>query len=287
MSDVDPEVLDVFRAEANERLDRMDELLLGIEEGSAPADAIDLLFRDVHSVKGSAGMVGYDGTRSTAHALEDKLSEARTGDTLDSDTVEPLLRLIEAVRLTLGGDEPIAEPPSTLQPASAGRVPAASPSSAPTIRMPAEKIDRLLDAVGESVLQMRTLEGVLDGSRDDGTAEWELDRGKVLLDDLQRAAIDMRTLPLGSIVGRYPRSVRELALGEGKEVVLDTSGMETPLDRVILDGIAEPLSHMLSQRGRAWHRVARRARARGQASLRADRPAGRTARQPRRRRGGG
>ena len=64
MSAVDAEVLDVFRAEANERLDRMVELLVAIEDGSAPADAIDLLFRDVHSIKGSAGMVGYDETRS-------------------------------------------------------------------------------------------------------------------------------------------------------------------------------------------------------------------------------
>jgi two-component system chemotaxis sensor kinase CheA len=244
MSDVDTEILDVFRAEANERLDRMVELLVGIEDGSAPVDAIDLLFRDVHSVKGSAGMVGFDATRTTAHALEDRLSEARDADTLSGALVEPLLLLTDAVRRSLGGDAPAAsgpapgvdEPAAALAPSGAAR----------TIRMPAEKVDRLLDAVGESVLQMRTIEQVLELSHDDGTAEWELDRGKVLLDTLQRVAIDMRTLPLASIVGRYPRAVRELALAEGKEVVLETSGMEAQLDRVILDGIAEAISHMLS-----------------------------------------
>jgi two-component system, chemotaxis family, sensor kinase CheA len=244
MSDVDTEILDVFRAEANERLDRMVELLVGIEDGSAPVDAIDLLFRDVHSVKGSAGMVGYDGTRTTAHALEDRLSEARDGDSLPSDLVEPLLLLTDAVRRSLGGDGTAASGPGptvnepTAAPAQSG--------ATRTIRMPAEKVDRLLDAVGESVLQMRTIEQVLDLSHDDGTAEWELDRGKVLLDALQRAAIDMRTLPLASIVGPYPRAVRELALAEGKEVALETRGMEAQLDRVILDGIADAISHMLS-----------------------------------------
>ena len=244
MSEVDSEVIDVFRAEANERLDSMVELLVGIEAGSAPVDAIDLLFRDVHSVKGSAGMVGYDGTRSSAHALEDRLSEARSGDTLASAMVEPLLRLTDAVRQSLDGDEAAASEPTpvAVEPVQARPQRAATP----TIRMPAEKVDRLLDAVGESVLQLRTIEGALDISIDDGTAEWELDRGKVMLDALQRAAIDMRTLPLASIIGRYPRAVRELALAEGKDVVLETIGMEAQLDRVILDGIAEAISHMLS-----------------------------------------
>jgi two-component system chemotaxis sensor kinase CheA len=244
MSDVDIEILDVFRAEANERLDRMVELLVGIEDGSAPVDAIDLLFRDVHSVKGSAGMVGFDATRTTAHALEDRLSEARDGDTLSSALVEPLLLLTDAVRRSLGGDAPAASGPApTVDEPGAGLAPS---GAARTIRMPAEKVDRLLDAVGESVLQMRTIEQVLEISHDDGTAEWELDRGKVLLDALQRVAIDMRTLPLASIVGRYPRAVRELAVAEGKEVVLEMSGMEAQLDRVILDGIADAISHMLS-----------------------------------------
>jgi two-component system chemotaxis sensor kinase CheA len=246
MTGPDAEVLDVFRAEANERLDRMTELLIGIDDGSAPVDAIDLLFRDVHSVKGSAGMVGFDRTRTIAHELEDQLSAARAGDTLASELVEPLLRLTDAVRRSLGGGDD--HDATATDPGQAAGEPAEPPTQtrgAPTIRMPAEKVDRLLDAVGESVVQMRRLEHMLDLSASDENAAWELGREKALLDGMQRAAIDMRTLPLASIVGRYPRAVRELALAERKEVVLETSGMETQLDRVILEGISEAIAHLL------------------------------------------
>jgi two-component system chemotaxis sensor kinase CheA len=111
--------------------------------------------------------------------------------------------------------------------------------------MSTDKVDRLLDAVGESALQMGRLEHVLDVSQGDENAGWELGRSRVLLDDLQRAAIDMRTLPLASIAGQYPRAVRDIAAAHGKEATFVTSGTETQLDRVVLDGIAEPIAHML------------------------------------------
>ena len=247
MSAVEAEVLDVFRAEANERLDRMVELMVAIEDGSAPADAIDLLFRDVHSIKGSAGMVGYGETRTIAHGLEDRLGEARTGDTLAGDMIEALLGLTDDVRRSLAGGDVVPSDRGAPAAVSATGTEGPAPiAGGRTIRMPAEKVDRLLDAVGESVLQMRTIEQVVDISRGDEHAEWELSRGTVLLDALQRVAIDMRTLPLASIIGRYPRAIRELALAHGKEVVLETSGMDAQLDRVILDGIAEAIAHLLS-----------------------------------------
>ena len=74
---VDPEIFEVFREEVAERLDNMVETLLALEAGRAPADAIDSLFRDAHSIKGSAGMVGLDDARSIAHSMEDLLEDAR------------------------------------------------------------------------------------------------------------------------------------------------------------------------------------------------------------------
>lgn len=114
--------------------------------------------------------------------------------------------------------------------------------------MPTIKVDRLLDAVGESVVQTRRLEHAL-GSADVGQAdestEWEMGRGKLMLAELQRAAIDMRTLRLGSITGGYPRAVRDMALTAGREVSFEIRGGETQLDRVILDGITDTIAHLL------------------------------------------
>ena len=73
----------------------------------------------------------------------------------------------------------------------------------------------------------------------------ELDVGERLLGDLQETAIEMRTLPLASITGTFPRAVRDIAAARGTEVELVVTGAETELDRVILEGISEPIVHIL------------------------------------------
>jgi two-component system chemotaxis sensor kinase CheA len=116
-----------------------------------------------------------------------------------------------------------------------------------SIRVPAEKIDALLDLVGETVLHRRRLEHTLEDSAGQGVrlVSDELDVGGRLLDGLKDAAIGMRTLPLSSIVGPLPRVVRDLAIETGKEVELHVQGAETELDRAILEGLAELLMHLL------------------------------------------
>ena len=125
---------------------------------------------------------------------------------------------------------------------------AASPSSpgrASTVRVGTEKIDRLLDVVGETVLHRRRLEHLIAEQGASEALEDELGGGTMLLEDLQDSVIDMRTLPLSSIVGRLPRAVRDLAADLGKEVTLAMAGTETQLDRLVLDGLADMIIHVL------------------------------------------
>ena len=75
MSQPEAEFLGIFRDEANERLDSMSTALLAIEDGRASVDAIDSLFRDAHTIKGGAGMLGLDAISELAHAVEDVLAE--------------------------------------------------------------------------------------------------------------------------------------------------------------------------------------------------------------------
>jgi len=82
-------------------------------------------------------------------------------------------------------------------------------------------------------------------SAGDDVAEEELDLGERLISDLQDSVLGLRTLPLSSITTPFPRAIRDLAAGEGKEVELTISGAETQLDRAILDGIAEQITHLL------------------------------------------
>ncbi len=73
--------------------------------------------------------------------------------------------------------------------------------------MPPQKIDRLLDLVGETVLHRRRLEHVLGGAHAEEPVSEELDVGGRLFDELKTAAIQMRTLPIATITGALPRAV--------------------------------------------------------------------------------
>jgi two-component system chemotaxis sensor kinase CheA len=256
------EFLEIFRDEASGRLDRMVDTLLALENGTAAADAVDSLFRDTHTIKGAAGMVGLDEVGALAHVMEELLADARHRGALPAELIDPLLRASDALRRFVDGEgEPdaalIAELTAAQAPANgsaaAAHEPApvaatqAPPGESRSIRVPAEKIDTLLDLVGETVLHRRRLEHELgaQGNAGHGLVADELDLGERLLDDLKGAAIGMRTLPLSTIVSPLPRAVRDLAAETGKQVELVVGGAETELDRAILEGLSEPLVHLL------------------------------------------
>jgi two-component system chemotaxis sensor kinase CheA len=256
-----PEFLEIFRDEATERLDHIVDTLLALESGRAAPDAVDSLFRDAHTIKGAAGMLGLDDIQVLAHAVEDVLDDARGTSDFPPELIEPLLRAADSLRRHVEGagednTDLLEELAASRQ--SAGRsLPPPLPTPLPeplrpeaerrSIRVPAEKLDRLLDLVGETVLHRRRLEHALGDDRlqEVESLSDELDVGERLLDELQETAIEMRTLPFSSITGPFPRAVRDIAAAKGTEVELVVAGAETELDRVILEGIADPIVHVL------------------------------------------
>ena len=256
----DAEFLDIFRDEANERLDNIVDTLLALERGDATDDALNVLFRDAHTIKGGAGMLGLDDVRSLAHAFEDVLAGARDSGGLPLALVEPLLRAADTLRAKVAGrDEPTAGLLEELAHGRASLLGKAAPASVDeaealssqrvqpsrTVRVPTEKVDRLLDLVGETVLHRRRLEYSLGDRLGEEVAGDEFDIGERLFDELKDAAIQMRTLPLATIIGHLPRAVRDIASASGKQVELFVTGAETELDRIILESLSEPLAHLL------------------------------------------
>ena len=138
--------------------------------------------------------------------------------------------------------------PSTGEPA-APAVPAGPDN---VLRVDAERIDSVLNLVGElilakSMLQQTLLEfgqrfpkDVLRGKFSDAMAF----QGRVL-NDLQHSVMKIRMVPVDQLFRRFPRMVRDVALQCGKEVELMVRGGQTDLDKSILDAIAEPLTHMV------------------------------------------
>ncbi len=101
----DPELLETFRAEVAERLASLSAGLLGLD-GAAPRTVVATLFRDAHTVKGSARMLGLTGVLSVSHGMEDLLGQLRDGRTKPRrDLVDLLLVACDAIGRALpGGD---------------------------------------------------------------------------------------------------------------------------------------------------------------------------------------
>ena len=266
MSDAEAEFLELFRDEANERLDNMVDTLLALEGGRAGPEALDALFRDAHTIKGGAGMLGLDDARMLAHAIEDVLESARAAGEFPAHLADPLLRAADALRLHVAGGSDgtpdlleelgasraeviggVPAPETEDESRDTGSTAPAAASEKRAIRVSPQKIDRLLDLVGETVLHRRRLEHVLGADRiaHDENVSDELDLGERLFDELKDAAIQMRTLPISTITGPLPRAVRDIAAAEGKDVELVVTGESTELDRIILESLSEPLVHLL------------------------------------------
>jgi two-component system, chemotaxis family, sensor kinase CheA len=113
-----------------------------------------------------------------------------------------------------------------------------------TIRVPAERLDEMMDRVGELVIaqarltQLASKEGA-GGAK--GVAE-EIER---LTSALRDAMMGIRMVPIGSLFGRFRRLVHDLSRDLGKEIDLTTAGEETELDKTMIERLADPLVHVI------------------------------------------
>ncbi|TYL47566.1 chemotaxis protein CheA [Marinomonas sp. IMCC 4694] len=113
-----------------------------------------------------------------------------------------------------------------------------------SIKIPVNKLDILMNLVGELVTAQVRLEQLASdiGHEDLLTVTEEMNR---LSTDLRDTAFDIRMLPIGTTFARYKRLIRDLNKELNKEVVLETSGADTELDKMVLDKLGDPLIHLL------------------------------------------
>lgn len=113
-----------------------------------------------------------------------------------------------------------------------------------TVKVPARKLDTLMDLIGELVIVQARLDQLATETVDDRfdlVAE-ELER---LSTDLRDTAFDIRMLPIGTTFGRFRRLVRDLSRDLQKDIVLETEGGDTELDKMVIDRLADPLVHLI------------------------------------------
>ncbi|BDV01064.1 chemotaxis protein CheA [Thermodesulfomicrobium sp. WS] len=121
---------------------------------------------------------------------------------------------------------------------------ASAAAEAATVRVPAAKLDALVDLVGELVTAQARLSQVAmeQGSGALSAVAEEMER---LTDALRDTSLSLRMLPIGSTFARFRRLVRDLSTELGKDIALVTVGEDTELDKTMLERLGDPLVHLL------------------------------------------
>lgn len=113
---------------------------------------------------------------------------------------------------------------------------------APTVRVDINKLDKLMNMVGELLINKTRLEGLDLPSDIYQDIIQQLDRVTM---ELHHVVMQIRMVPIGGIFNRFPRMVRDLSKELDKEINLNIKGADTELDRSIIDELADPLVHIL------------------------------------------
>ncbi len=335
------EIVEEFLVESGEGLERIERDLVTLEEDASSKDVVDRIFRDIHTIKGVSGFLGYVNLERVAHASESLLSKIRANEVAVCERViSTLLATVDAIRTMLesveqeecdgnneytelvaelvaleGGSSVPQMPPSEVS--ETGLVffeteneKAEQPDSMPplgeilieqgvaesavhralvtqeegdprrlgeilvrrnaarpkqieealnvqrdarqagggvkgaTIRVNVDLLDKLMNLVGELVLvRNQILQSTLNS--DDGAQSKNAQRLNLVTSELQEGVMKTRMQPIGTIWGKFPRIVRDLARSFGKEMRLEMEGRETELDKTIIEAIKDPLTHLV------------------------------------------
>ncbi len=116
--------------------------------------------------------------------------------------------------------------------------------STASIRVPAERLDRLVNMVGELVTVQSRL-SQLSARFNDLSLIQVAEEVERLTGELRDNTMSIRMLPIGATFSRFERLVRDLSMELGKEIVLNTEGAETEMDKTVIEKLNDPLIHII------------------------------------------
>ena len=250
------ELLDDFLLEADERLSRIEVSLLATAEASPEKrePAFREVRRELHTLKGNSGMMGFSGLQELAHSLEDLV------DDLDPEApnLAPLFSGLDRFKTELD---------RAARSSGRGTGTAVAPAAGTdtdrrkgSTRVAIERLDELLEtstrlvlarhALGDRMLAGANLEPARTDFVDASRSHWreaeetriELER---ILDLLQEQIRSLRTIPLKSVFTRLQRLVHDESARAGKEDQFETRGGGTPLDSALTELATDTLGHLI------------------------------------------
>ncbi len=171
----------------------------------------------------------------------------------DSIKVESIVSAVSSRQATVAvtSDEMLDIDEAQLTPVQSQVDSASMRSISRTVRVDIDKLDELMNIVGELVLSKGIFANIAEKlkatGRDDVAtsvqkATRELERK---LDDLQKGVMEVRMVPISQLFDKMLRIVRQVAKAQGKKVALDIQGAETELDKLIVEDLSDPLQHII------------------------------------------
>jgi two-component system chemotaxis sensor kinase CheA len=113
-----------------------------------------------------------------------------------------------------------------------------------TVRVDTQRLDEIMNMVGELVLVRNRFQTLKTALNDEEIAK-AVANLDVVTSDLQLSVMKTRMQPIKKVFGRFPRVVRDLARSLNKEVQLELRGEETDLDKNLVEALADPLVHLV------------------------------------------
>ena len=254
----------------------------GSKDGGSK-ETLNDLYRDVHSLKGASYLFGFVSIGDISHAMESSLEPLREGTHLPSvELMNLLFKSIRFVEVEMDGiktgkvsEDNRASAPSLIQSLSnacknlkpinhgvevkvnskqgvVSVVPAVVANdaaekerdSASSIRVPVALLDNLMTLMGEMVLVRNQVLQFSNHSEDLDFLNLSK-RLNVVTSEIQGEMMKTRMQPIGNILNKYNRVVRDLSQELKKNITLTLNGSETELDKSLLESIKDPLTHIV------------------------------------------
>jgi two-component system chemotaxis sensor kinase CheA len=237
-------------------LRKLGEFDVGAETDRLPA------LSDIEPAKPYVGWCGTLRTSAAREQVEEIFAfAANEGEFEIKDVTPPPAPVMESTMIAApAADDPLPPAPEpvvektpaaapmapTEQRTSGVRAPAAKPA-ATTTRVELEKIDRVVNMVGELVIAQAMLGQIVQNLPEEisGRLAQILDEVTHHTRELKDSVMSMRAQPVSAVFQRMPRLVRELASKTGKKVRLEMVGENTEIDRSIIERLGDPLTHII------------------------------------------
>jgi len=260
----DNEIKICFLEEGEQVIQEVETLLLDLEQASDKKETFDGIFRAVHNVKGSAKAVGFDQLGAFCHDLETYLLVYKNGEKpVTKDVINHLLQardIIAAafavykkdlnanfdfnVSFDIDASSDEENPQSEISSAELVVSKKTTNSNDTSVRVNLQRVDKLINAVGELVVLDSVLRQQCIKSMDQAILKIVEQAGKIIR-EVQDLSMSLRMVPVKPLVQKLQRISRDTSASVEKNVDFRVVGEDIEIDKTILDSISDPLVHIV------------------------------------------